>query len=369
MLLINWLSKSILGQAVTSLMDTSRAIPFNDLYHQGSHTGHRHPRDLRTWDLHARDDNVSATCTNPDKRREWRSLSTTEQEEYISAVKCLATKPSRLNLTTTLYDDFSYVHNELNNKINFVASFLPWHRWFVHIYEQALHDDCGLSFPMPYWDWSLDAGHLQDSPLLSGSPATGFGGSGPGGSASASPSRPNPLTSCVPDGAFANLTVAYYAGAVRPHCLNRAFSDGLADDPQKTASMSAYYRYYTPSSLASMTASNNGFVPFWRALEDGPHRAVHNALGGDMVPGTSPNDPLFMMHHAQVDRLWWLWQRQDWAARSADFGGNREQVVSGSEAADDATLADPLAFLGVGADVTVETVMTTDNSLLCYAYE
>lgn len=217
---------------------------------------------------------------------------------------------------------------------------------------------------MPYWDWSLDAGHLQDSPVLSSSPATGFGGSGPGGFVS--PSRPDPLTSCVPDGAFANLTVAYYGGAARPHCLNRGFSDGLQDGPGRGANMSAYY--YTPAFLANMTASNTGFVPFWRALEDGPHGAIHTALGGDMVPGTSPNDPLFMLHHAQVDRLWWLWQRADWPARAADFGGNRDPVVSG-EAVDDAALGDPLAFLGLGADVTVEAVMTTENSLLCYAYE
>lgn len=110
MLFTKWLSKSILAQAVTSLMETSRAIPFNDLYRQLPHTRHSHPRDL-----HVRDEVTAAACTNPEQRREWRSLSTAEQEEYISAVKCLATKPSRLNLTTTLYDDFPYVHNELNS--------------------------------------------------------------------------------------------------------------------------------------------------------------------------------------------------------------------------------------------------------------
>lgn len=110
MLFIKWLSKTILAQAVTSLMETSRAIPFNDFYHQLRHTRHTHPRDL-----HVRDEIVAATCTSPEQRREWRSLSTAEQEEYISAVKCLATKPSRLNLTTSLYDDFPYIHNELNS--------------------------------------------------------------------------------------------------------------------------------------------------------------------------------------------------------------------------------------------------------------
>lgn len=116
MLFTKWVSKSIIAQAFSSLIETSRAIPFNDFHHQIPHARHTHPRDLRTKDLYTRDGVVSTSCTNPGQRREWRSLSTAEQEEYISAVKCLTTKPSRLNLTTTLYDDFPYVHNELNGK-------------------------------------------------------------------------------------------------------------------------------------------------------------------------------------------------------------------------------------------------------------
>lgn len=130
MLFTKWLSKSILAQAVTSLMETSRAIPFNDFHQQLRHTRHTHPRDLSTRDLDTRDEIVPAACTNPDQRREWRSLSTAEQEEYISAVKCLSTKPSRLNLTTTLYDDFPYVHNELNS--NSQSKTLSHQGSFIH---------------------------------------------------------------------------------------------------------------------------------------------------------------------------------------------------------------------------------------------
>ncbi len=28
------------------------------------------------------------------------------------------------------------------------------------------------------------------------------------------------------------------------------------------------------------------------------------------MPGTSPNDPVFFLHHANVDRLWYMWQRK-----------------------------------------------------------
>src|SRR6266571_1110573 len=39
-------------------------------------------------------------------------------------------------------------------------------------------------------------------------------------------------------------------------------------------------------------------------------RDVHSAVGGDMETGSSPSDPLFWLHHANIDRLWAKWQKQ-----------------------------------------------------------
>lgn len=52
----------------------------------------------------------SKTCTRPVQRREWRSLSRAEQQEYLRAVSCLTTKKSRMGLNESLHDDFLYVH-------------------------------------------------------------------------------------------------------------------------------------------------------------------------------------------------------------------------------------------------------------------
>ena len=62
---------------------------------------------------HKRDSKVlpSTACTNPIIRREWRDLSDTEKGDYIQAVQCLRSSPSRLGLNQTLYDDFPYVHS------------------------------------------------------------------------------------------------------------------------------------------------------------------------------------------------------------------------------------------------------------------
>jgi tyrosinase len=40
------------------------------------------------------------------------------------------------------------------------------------------------------------------------------------------------------------------------------------------------------------------------------HNRVHAWVGGSMNNvGSSPNDPVFWLHHANVDRLWAIWQR------------------------------------------------------------
>ncbi len=53
------------------------------------------------------------------------------------------------------------------------------------------------------------------------------------------------------------------------------------------------------------------FWYFWDALEGGwrTHNTAHNFVGGHMSGGFSPNDPIFWLHHANVDRAWERWQQ------------------------------------------------------------
>jgi tyrosinase len=63
----------------------------------------------------------------------------------------------------------------------------------------------------------------------------------------------------------------------------------------------------TAASVAAVTA-NATFSTFAPALE-GVHNSGHVWVGGSMsgVP-TAPADPVFWMHHAEIDRLWAEWQ-------------------------------------------------------------
>lgn len=74
-------------------------------------------------------------------------------------------------------------------------------------------------------------------------------------------------------------------------------------------------RDWTPSLLphaADVTALNGftSFTAFQAAIEGAVHAGVHNAVGGDMATAASPADPLFWLHHANLDRLWIKWQKK-----------------------------------------------------------
>jgi tyrosinase len=57
-----------------------------------------------------------------------------------------------------------------------------------------------------------------------------------------------------------------------------------------------------PSVMAATTFGS--FAP----PMNGVHGAVHIWVGGTMSdPSTAAADPIFWMHHANLDRLWWQW--------------------------------------------------------------
>jgi tyrosinase len=53
------------------------------------------------------------------------------------------------------------------------------------------------------------------------------------------------------------------------------------------------------------------FSVFQRLLELGAHASVHIAIGGTMNSESSPTDPIFFLHHANLDRIWAEWQKKN----------------------------------------------------------
>jgi tyrosinase len=63
----------------------------------------------------------------------------------------------------------------------------------------------------------------------------------------------------------------------------------------------------------SLISFQRGLInSFEASLEVEPHGKIHNLIGGVMASlGTSPTDPIFWLHHAQIDRLWHAWAFAD----------------------------------------------------------
>jgi tyrosinase len=131
---------------------------------------------------------------------------------------------------------------------------LPWHRIFLMLFEESLHsyhpDVC-----VPYWDWTrTEEQHFPDW-----------------------------LTEVLP-------TVNTSTGPIN---VMRA--------PQSSANLASTVGL-TPTAI-----SKTNYTDF-SELINGIHGAVHGWVGGSMSnPETSPADPIFWLHHANLDRLWWVW--------------------------------------------------------------
>ncbi|KAH9221982.1 hypothetical protein DL95DRAFT_421170 [Leptodontidium sp. 2 PMI_412] len=287
-------------------------------------------------------------CTQPEIRHEWRALSSSEKEDFIQAVNCLSTVPTTWRTNGTLYDDYAFLHGGIGSWSHRSASFLPWHRYTLYTWQKALKEHCGFKGTIPYWNWELDWHNLSNSSIWSNS--TGFGGDG---------DRSLPITvgegRCVTDGPFKDLRPIMYNHTFTQHCLSRGFRDGdmVGKLPREP---------FGPESIGGMMR-NETYKGFIRRVEFLLHNRMHSAIGGDFLALTAANDPIFFVHHAQIDRIWWKWQLESPSRRLHEYEGKHMYNSTGEASVDDV-----LVFGGLVEDIPVSKVMSTENGFLCYRY-
>jgi tyrosinase len=66
-----------------------------------------------------------------------------------------------------------------------------------------------------------------------------------------------------------------------------------------------------------------------------------------MTAATSPNDPIFFLHHANIDRIWWNWQ-QRWGIANYQGPPGRGQTDLMPYLLDDVTPAQVFHIHGLG---------------------
>jgi tyrosinase len=179
---------------------------------------------------------------------------------------------------------YSLMHGRYNGNYRYCPHgdwyFLPWHREFVLMYENAVIALTGKkNFAMPYWDWSVD----RVMPKAFTDPS--YKG------------KANPLY--VPGRTLNTKNWPLPDAWVAPEVLaKKVYAEtnfqlfGTSKNPnQNTLDMSWVVR----------GGGTQGF------LESTPHNLIHNAIGAFMPTAGSPRDPIFMMHHSNIDRIWAVW--------------------------------------------------------------
>ncbi len=202
--------------------------------------------------------------------------------------------------------------------------------------------------PLPYWEWGLDTTNIYASPVFDGSD-TSVGGDGayvphgplyingpaaPGQNATIVELPAGRGGGCVARGPFHDMTV--HLGPIAlplPGYPNGNTSsvvgDPLQDNPrclQRDLSTNSAARFASFANTTDIITKRTTIETFQAFLQAdpryiagqlGPHGGGHYTIGGN--PGgdvfSSPGDPAFYLHHAQVDRVFWIWQMQDFKNR------------------------------------------------------
>ncbi|KAG4413531.1 hypothetical protein IFR04_013314 [Cadophora malorum] len=292
---------------------------------------------------------ISVRCESPRTRREWRTLSTVDKLSYIGSIKCLQDRPSSLETGGSLYDDFPYIHPAVGYTSHEKSSFLPWHRYFLHIYEGRLRNECGYAGPVPYWDWVLDHQDPAASPVFD--TQLGFGGNGDAALGESLIGGGH----CVTDGPFAMTTARYIDTKVYPHCLSRNF--------RNDTSTGHFTGELIQPSLVEKILEQEDLLSFTLELEDAPHNTIPFGIRGDFLSFNAPADPLFFLHHAQLDRLWSKWQNSK-PGRRGTYEPRRSE-----DSEDRASLTDVIEMGDLASEISVADIIDTEAGILCYNYD
>ncbi len=144
--------------------------------------------------------------------------------------------------------------------------FLPWHRMYVYFFERIVRKASGKAdFMLPYWNYT-DSSAERALPEAFRNPAT-------------------------------EAANALFRSARAP-----GINSGTALDSGSVSTSGAFNE---------TSAAPSGARPgFYQEIESQPHNIIHVTLGGDGLmsdPATAALDPIFWLHHCNIDRLWSRW--------------------------------------------------------------
>lgn len=284
-------------------------------------------------------------------RKNVKSLTSQERRDFVEAVLALKSVPSPFDPELNYYDQFVAWHLGLYPcgighemiRPHGGPMFPPWHRLFLLHFENALREVSGKPITVPYWDWSDSS---STPTVFAEDFMGGDGDANQGFAVTSGPFRKGQWTLKVhPIG-------LQWSASATPHITRRFGSfpvpgfDRLPT-PEDITFVLGRPRYdvapYDATSNPNLSF-RNALEGFWQRIGPSPipagamvcgpdgvmmtasgpamHNLVHVWVGGllgvspkgpragTMVLPTSPNDPVFFLHHSNIDRLWAEWQEE-----------------------------------------------------------
>jgi hypothetical protein len=226
--------------------------------------------------------------------------------------------------------------------------FFPWHRMYLYYFERILRAASGdPNLTLPYWNY--ESSTEQALPAAYTTPA-------------------NPCSQVVSSTMF-GLVFQIGNPSANPGCNPlylpmRTMTAGVAinpSDPDDSVAMTD--TSFEPGSGGDFgggtpPAAECHFDGAQGDLENSPHDMVHGGVGGIMnFPDQSANDPVFFLHHTEIDHLWKRWLAE---------GGGRADPTT-----DTAWMNDSFSFYDETGNVVSLSVKDVLNTVtqLDYRYD
>ncbi len=219
---------------------------------------------------------------------------------YARAVADMKARPKPLDEPTSWqYQATVHGHIPESEKSEFwnqcqhgTSFFLPWHRGYIAAFEQIVRATVvklggPSSWALPYWNYS---------------------------------SKTDANARCLPR-AFREPDLPPPDGGPNPLFVARRHAKANAGEPvgpETDVSLAALEQLvFEGPGQGGSTGFGGPATGFqhqpgrFGALEVRPHNAIHMDVGGLMEsPSTAALDPIFWLHHSNIDRLWEVWIRQ-----------------------------------------------------------
>jgi tyrosinase len=270
-------------------------------------------------------------------RKDVKDLTAQEKADFVAAVIALKHTPSPWNHKLSYYDQFVHWHNKsfrcAIDAAHMHSSFLPWHREFLLLFENAVRKVSGKPITIPYWDWT-------DPNSTAAVFAPDFmGGMGDASKHFAVVNGPfrkgkwrlnvvdpkandwygrrylvrrfaTKLGKTLPTANDVNVALGRSTYDVKPFDAmsnsRKSFRNYLEGWRQVKA-MKCEHGLMNPVSKPGASHDMHNRVHLWVGGVWG-FKLKHGPNQGTMALNTSLNDPVFWLHHANIDRIWAQWE-------------------------------------------------------------